>query len=110
MPKDRKEGSRPSWIEIEEKDVFVVSKSGDSGYRTGDSGPEGPEYPGIYPEFPVSGTLVRILRSYTRILRTLWAGVSGDIPGVSGLDLYQHIFFFPFLSSLVLIFVIYLGW
>ena len=43
-----------------------------------------------------SGALVRILRIYTRILRTLWAGVSGDILGVSGLDHYQHIFFFPF--------------
>ena len=56
-----------------------------------------------------SGALVRILRIYTRILRTLWAGVSGDIPGVSGLDLHQHIFFFQILSSLILILVIYLG-
>ena len=56
-----------------------------------------------------SGALVRILRIYTRILRTLWAGVSGDMTGVSGLDLHQHIFVFSILSSLVLIFVIYLG-
>ena len=60
-------------------------------------------------KFRVSGALVRILRIYTRILRILWAGVSGDIPGVSGLDHHQHIFFFPILSSLVLIFVVYLG-
>ena len=37
------------------KDVLVVIKSGDSGYIAGDSDPEGPEYPGIYPEFPDSG-------------------------------------------------------
>ena len=54
-----------------------------------------------------SGAFVRILRIYTRILRTLWAGVSGDIPGVSGLDHHRHILFFPILSCLVLISLIF---
>ena len=37
---------------MEEEDVPVVILSGDSGYIPGNSGPEGPEYPGVYPEFP----------------------------------------------------------
>ena len=37
---------------MEEKDVLVVIKSGDFGYIPGDSGPERPEYLGIYPEYP----------------------------------------------------------
>ena len=37
---------------MEEKDVLVEIKSGDSGYIPGDSGLEGPEYPGVYPEYP----------------------------------------------------------
>ena len=37
---------------MEEEDVPVVILSGDSGYIPGNSGPEGPEYPGVYPEYP----------------------------------------------------------
>jgi len=31
--------------------VLVEIKSGDSRYIPGDSGPEGPEYPDVYPEY-----------------------------------------------------------
>ena len=35
-----------------DKDVLGCQQSGDSGYSLGDSNPEGPEYLGIYPEYP----------------------------------------------------------
>ena len=43
--------------DLEEKMCRSVFQSGDSGYTPGDSGPEGPEYPGLYPEYLGKNTL-----------------------------------------------------
>ena len=39
------------------RDVLRDEQSGDSGHSLGDSGPEGPEYPGLYLEYPDKPTL-----------------------------------------------------
>jgi len=36
--------------------VLGCQQSGDSGHSPGDSGPEGPEYSGLYPEYPDKNT------------------------------------------------------